>query len=289
MGDDYLADFLEQVSNQTIFLKLTLNLRLVQPSQNTENIVRDFESRYPDRVRVLTVESRETLGASWNRMIEACSGQYLAIWNVDDRRYSDSLERQWRLLAENPALGVAYGAFGETREFGKPPFRSHELVPRSGIELSEAMHLGPFFMFRRSVMEQIGLFDEQFLSAADYDFAVRLAKATEMGHIQETLGDFLNARKGLSTSLGGTQPIERTVVEIRSGNLEKVRHRYIKEALRYNISCRLEADKWVPVEFTDVSGLKTKWADNPAQQRRKFASFVLRALDWLDSQIGKYV
>ena len=39
------------------------------------------------------------------------------------------------------------------------------------------MLLGPFFMFRKSLLSKIGKFDEQFFTGNDYDLAMRLVRA----------------------------------------------------------------------------------------------------------------
>ena len=66
-------------------------------------------------------------------------------------------------------------------------------------ELQKAMILGPFFMFKRSILEKIGYFDEQLLSGTDFDFAMRLGRYAQGKHIDYNLGYYLNDRSGLST------------------------------------------------------------------------------------------
>ena len=97
------------------------------------------------------------------------------------------------------------------------------------------MILGPFFMFRKNVINEINMFDEQLLSGADYDFALRLGNNFKGIHIKDNLGYFLNIGKGLSTSSGSLQEIERTVIELRYG-LKPINKQLIKIAEEnYNI------------------------------------------------------
>ena len=72
-------------------------------------------------------------------------------------------------------------------------------------------------MFKRSILEKIGYFDEQLLSGADFDFAMRLGRHGHGRHIDHNLGYYLNDRSGLSTKVNSLQEIERTVVELRYG------------------------------------------------------------------------
>ena len=68
-----------------------------------------------------------------------------------------------------------------------------------------------------SVLESIGKFDEQLISGADYDFAMRLARKFNGKHLNSNLGYYLNTGDGLSTKENSRQEIERTAIEIRYG------------------------------------------------------------------------
>jgi GT2 family glycosyltransferase len=84
-------------------------------------------------------------------------------------------------------------------------------------------------MFRRRILEKIGYFDEQLLSGADFDFAMRLGSYGHGKHIDYNLGYYLNDRSGLSTKANSLQEIERTVVEIRYG-LDPINKSLIEKA-----------------------------------------------------------
>ena len=77
------------------------------------------------------------------------------------------------------------------------------------------MLLGPFFMFRKSLLSTIGKFDEQFVQGNDYDLAMRLVRAGKYFCLDEMIGYYLDEGKGLSTKPNSLQPIERTAIELR--------------------------------------------------------------------------
>ena len=70
-------------------------------------------------------------------------------------------------------------------------------------------------MFRKSAIEKAGVFDEQLVSGADYDLALRLAFNGKGMHIPNILGYYLNEGMGASTRPDSKQPLERTVIELR--------------------------------------------------------------------------
>ena len=49
------------------------------------------------------------------------------------------------------------------------------------------MLLGPFFMFRKSLLSKTGKFDEQFFTGNDYDLAMRLLRVGNYFCLDETI------------------------------------------------------------------------------------------------------
>jgi len=183
------------------------------PSPEATAIIKSYTGRinliYLPRVR-------EGMYESINAGIRASTAPFITIWNVDDIRAPKSLEMLASALERSPVHGWSYGDFevsnmygGERTSYATTPEWSYSVATSSCIG-------GPFFMFKRSLLEQVGLFDEQFFSGGDFDFTVRLSLVSEGIKVYGTLGSFLNERKGLSTS-GDLQAIERTVIQRRYG------------------------------------------------------------------------
>jgi hypothetical protein len=101
-------------------------------------------------------------------------------------------------------------------------------------------------MARSRVIDSVGLFDEQFVSGCDFDFAIRLASNGEVRHVGRDLGDFLDEGAGLST-LGGRQQLEMAAILVRYGNYLSVPVVAGTRALRFNVDACLWDDQWHPV------------------------------------------
>jgi len=287
-GGDYLPAFLKQIESQTISSDIHLYLRLVQPLQEEIRLAEAFQLRNPLLVTISVTQTHETLGASWNRLAEMGKGEFIALWNVDDSRGTNSLQMQRDLLKSDSALDVAYGAFGETTVYGRQASVLHEENPRSLEELRSGMHLGPFFMFRRAIYLAIGGFDEQFRSAADFDFALRLAHKGTIGHISSSLGVFLNAGTGLSTSFNAVHVYERTSVEIRYGLTNKIKGRYLRGALTYQICTRRFKDEWYCV-CSDIPNFEERQSITvlPTRETSRVVVLYWKLLDWLESRLAR--
>ena len=137
-----------------------------------------------------------------------------------------------RTLDENPDVGFVYGNFEIVNQF--ETFNGR-LVDETGKEeyLTKGMILGPFFMFRKSCIETSGVFDEQLVSGADFDLALRLAYNHKGLHIPEVLGYYLDEGLGASTRPNSKQALERTVIELRYG-LNVLEPHLIPEAKKYD-------------------------------------------------------
>jgi hypothetical protein len=91
-------------------------------------------------------------------------------------------------------------------------------------------------MFRKSLCQKAGYFDEQLRSGADFDFSIRLAMHGKAEMAKTPLGFYLNEGLGASTRPNSLQPVERTVVELRYGIYDKIDYSYLPPALKYDIS-----------------------------------------------------
>ena len=168
----YMKGFLDNLSTQT-HKDLEIVLDHNDPSAEEVKLVEEYNEQY-DNILHIKVEGVDPIGTSMNRCIEYATGDYLCIWNVDDLRTPDSIEIMAKTLDDNPDIDFVYGNYTIVPNFGNT---EGEYVDETGREneLTTGMILGPFFMFRKSIIEKSGVFDEQLVSGADYDLALRLA------------------------------------------------------------------------------------------------------------------
>ena len=216
-----------------------------EPTKSELNIIDEFASKF----RIIHCATpRENLYASWNRAVAQSTGEYLACWNVDDLRTEDSLIRMSETLDKNPSVGWTYGDFIITPQFGQTKGRLAR-TPEWNREVGSRGAIGgAFFMWRRSIHDKLGWFDEQFRSGGDFDFTVRLSLGGAGRRTSGLHGYFLNERNGLSTS-GGLQPIERTVIQLRYGIYGTLDWHFVPRALSFRPKHVLQpGGTWIPIE-----------------------------------------
>ena len=208
----YMKGFLDNLSTQT-HKDLEIVLDHNDPSDEEVKLVEEYNEQY-DNILHIKVEGVDPIGTSMNRCIEYATGDYLCIWNVDDLRTPDSIEVMARALDENPDVDFVYGNYVIVPNFGGTEGQYVDETGRED-ELTTGMILGPYFMFRKSILEKSGVFDEQLVQGADYDLALRLAFNGKGLHLPINLGYYLNEGLGQSTKPDSKQPVERTVIELR--------------------------------------------------------------------------
>ena len=164
----YMKGFLDNLSTQT-HKDLEIVLDHNDPSDDEVKLVEEYNEQH-DNILHIKVEGVDPIGTSMNRCIEYATGDYLCIWNVDDLRTPDSIEVMAKALDENPDVDFVYGNYVIVPKFGST---EGQYVDESGREeeLTTGMILGPYFMFRKSLLEKSGVFDEQLVQDADYDLA----------------------------------------------------------------------------------------------------------------------
>ncbi len=244
----YLETFLEELPNQTYFSHLEIVFDHNEPINEEIELIKKFQNKYPNHLKHLITNPVEPLGVSWNRCIRESCGEYLTIWNIDDLRTPQSIEKQATFLTENPDIDIVIGNLFIVSSFpskeGK--YINNSKYRQEGVT-ARMVRFGPFFMFRKSLCEKAGYFDEQFRCANDFDFMMRLLFHGKAYILNENLGYFLNEGKGASTKPDSFCNIESTVINLRYGLYDRIDYQYLPKALKYNVYNIKVGNHYIPV------------------------------------------
>lgn len=206
-SDPYLDDFCLNLKTQTLFTRAEVVIVSVLPSAYaSEKLRSEFDSC--DLVKIIEVPSLIGIYTAWNLAIKSSIAPYITNMNVDDMRHPRSLEIQLHEIHSSNAdvvfqdvyyslsHGLSWKEISAMNVRSNLPDVSLRLLAR-GINCP---HNAP--MYRRSLHEKIGYFDESFKSAGDHEFWIRAAlndasfKKSEHIHVSY----FINP-KGMSTKI----------------------------------------------------------------------------------------
>jgi len=249
-GEAYLPGFFANVTAQTVFGDCELILIHNQPNYEEIKILEAFQKLYRERVRYEKIDKLEPLSVSWNRGWRLSRGEYITFWNIDDRRPPASLEAQVCALSQNPHCCMAYGDFITSPKPGGPEGWLSVTPEFERRKFLRRMVMGGAFMtFRRDIVGRAGWFDEQFHSAMDFDFYLRLLHMSEcFCRAPGLIGYFTDTQQGLSTRQGGRlSHIEMNVVQMRYGIHDKVKWELIRESNRYRVDHYFFDGEWHPI------------------------------------------
>jgi glycosyltransferase involved in cell wall biosynthesis/ADP-heptose:LPS heptosyltransferase len=221
-SERFLCGCLEDLERQTIADRLEVIVVNSGSEENEEGIVKEFQRKYSNIVYIKTDE-REGIYTAWNRGVRAASGKYITNANTDDRHRPDAYEVMVRTLEANPGAALVYGDQIVT-DTANSDFESCHVVEearRSEFSWERLLFgccVGSGPMWRKSVHDELGFFDESLTCAGDWDFWLRIAKRYEFKHIGEVLGTYYNNEDGLEHGRKIHGWYERYIVGRRYGN-----------------------------------------------------------------------
>lgn len=189
----------------------TINSLLLQSYRDIEVIViNDGSTDNTDRVVAAIAQkdkrvscytfSNTGLGASRNRGLEKAKGDFIQFLDADDLVEKNKFEEQLKLFAQHPEADVVYGS---VRYFTKDPFdpadrmlaywgNGEDLMPKlngKGRDIAADALKGTFThlsaaLFRKSIADKVGIFDNEISAVADYHFTLRctIANAVFLYH-----------------------------------------------------------------------------------------------------------
>jgi FkbM family methyltransferase len=233
-SERFLKGCLQDLEAQTIADKIEIIVIDSASQQNEKAIVQEFQKRYRN-IKYLRTAAKEPVYAAWNRGIMASSGKYITNANTDDRHRKDAFAIMVKELEDHQDIGLVYADVIITKTENQT-FEKH--TPVGGytwydwdraILLGKGCFMGPQPMWRRSVHDFYGLFDESMVTSGDYEFWLRISQTMKFHHIKQFLGLYLDSPASIEHSNRGMQSKENgiTLARYQSAAREKMLVRYL--------------------------------------------------------------
>ena len=182
-----IGDTLEAVYSQTYSRAgMEVIVSDAMSEDRTREVIAEFQRAHPDLPVRIVDNSQRVIPSALNRAIEAARGEIIVRMDAHSKPYPDYVENCVRALDEGRGANVGGvweirpGASTWTAE-GIASAAAHplgagdaayRLKPEAG-----AVDTVPFGAFRKSLVAEIGAFDESLLTNEDYEFNVRVRRA----------------------------------------------------------------------------------------------------------------
>lgn len=190
------------------------------PTAQEQQSLHEFQQEYTN-ARVIEVV-REGVYASWNRGVRAARGEAIGFWNVDDVRFSEPLLDGIKRIDEGCSL--VYFAHTVVRTDNRwqlrPQYQTYEAVPYDAAYHRRQMKCGPFFLFARSLFDQVGPFDERFRIAGDWEWCIRATQVTDFCSIDRVGGYFWLHGGNMSDTGNPLQAAEENIIRLMQGDID---------------------------------------------------------------------
>lgn len=219
-GEEYIQHYLHDICRQTIFSECELILIDGASPEKEVNYIRKFQQKH-DNIKYIRLEKDPGMYACWNIGVAQASGKYLNNANVDDGKHPTALQKQVEFLENNPTIDLVYTdsfiteapnqlfeTCFPTQRYNFPDFSVEDLI------IYNMPHQSP--VYKKSLHEKFGLFEEGYRSAADGEFWLRCAtKGAKMAKLDSILGLYYFNPNGVSTSSANQEWRQREESEIK--------------------------------------------------------------------------
>lgn len=171
---DYLPRCIDSILNQTIDHK-RLEIILVDDgsTDGVEKICDEYASSHPDLIKVFHQENSGGPATPRNRGIREARGEYIFFCDHDDYFGEEALERMIKHANEWNS-DVMLVKLGESNRKSIPRKVFKETVPSADVYTSNVVSsLGPWKLFRRSLLINNGIFFPTDVSPDDHYFVLK--------------------------------------------------------------------------------------------------------------------
>jgi glycosyltransferase involved in cell wall biosynthesis len=277
----FLENYFKHLSEISGTDKMEVLLLHNDPQEDETEIINRWLAKAPF-VRYIIIPEREGLYRTWNRGIRLAQGEYITVWNVDDVRFPDSILQQAEALDRHPEAAIAYGDIWISGQYGVcGTVRTNSPASNRNKVFFRRYHISCFQMWRKSIHETIGYYDEQFKCVADFDFQIRAALHYPFVKTDEPLGIYLEYQP-YKLSYNGLADTERNVIYLRYGAYRYLNLALLRQAKRlYKQNKMVCFDEWRA--FTEQAPFG-KWYKVAGIVRACFSSAC-----WLCKQLAKRI
>gem|GEM_PF-265522 len=199
--EKYIAKALDSVLMQRTNFDYEIVIGDDFSTDNTRNILIDYKSRYPEKIRLLF--NYRNLGAHRNieQTLHACLGTYVAVLDGDDYWTSpDKLQRQADFLTDHPHCSLCFHDALILYEDGSQQPTSYRTCQKE-FSTVEDLLLDNYIptssvMFRRGLVEKIPDWVGK-LKMGDWPTYILYAQKGKIGYIDETMSVYVVHRGGV--------------------------------------------------------------------------------------------
>ncbi|MFC1566571.1 glycosyltransferase family 2 protein [bacterium] len=186
--EKYLVESIESILNQT-FSDFEFIIIDDGSKDSTAEIIKRYAAK-DSRITCIHHAKPKGLAVSLNEGIKVSKGEYIARMDGDDVSLRTRFEKQINFLQKHKDYGLAGTFYNDIDEHGMQLARKQN--PEKWDDIKKAMFFynpiaHPTSMIRKSVFNEVGLYNETFQTSQDYELFSRIFRKYKMYNVPEYL------------------------------------------------------------------------------------------------------
>ena len=185
-NEQFLREMMESILAQT-YTNWELCMADGSADGSLDRILQEYAKR-DKRIRYVTLAKNEGISGNTNRALAMAEGDYIVLVDHDDLVPANALFEFASALNEDSSVDVIYSDEDKVSMNGKKFFEPHFKSDFNVDLLCSMNYICHLFAVKRSLQQEIGVFDPAFDGAQDYDFIFRCCEqAKNIRHIPKIL------------------------------------------------------------------------------------------------------
>jgi glycosyltransferase involved in cell wall biosynthesis len=199
----YLPIAIESVISQT-FEDWQILLVDDGSTDNTAEVVAPFLDRLGSKIKYIKQANRG-LPAARNTAIRTSTAEFLALLDADDMWLPCRLAESVKVLRERPQAGLVYGLITGIDHKNQPGITWLGNLGDADGYIAQQIYMRkvelpcPTITFRRTCVDEVGLFDETMRATEDRDLWLRIALRYEVAFVPKILAYYRLSPNSMST------------------------------------------------------------------------------------------
>lgn len=220
-GKIFIDRYIENILEQSCFDKTEFIFLNCASTDYVYDEIVELTEKF-DNIKYYKLDTDPGLYAAWNIAIKKCSSSIIGNWNIDDRKNKEGLELLLKQFEKQKNLDVVYG-FTYVSKTANERYLDNDYniiypyLPHSFDNLlkNNSPHCMP--LWKKSLHDRFGYFDESYKTAADGDFWLRCAAGGAIiKMINHPVGLYYENPTGRSTNPETLQQMINEVMLMRS-------------------------------------------------------------------------
>jgi hypothetical protein len=224
-GEKFIKGYLSDVLKQSIFNDIEFIFLDCNSPENEKEYILPLVKKY-DNIKYIKLDQDPGLYAAWNIAVKLCSSEIIGNWNIDDRKNKEGIEILLNQFDKDRTVDLVYGITYisrlENEKYEDNSFTEiYPYLPHSFENLlrNNSPHCMP--LWKRSIHDRYGYFDENYLTASDGDMWLRSAVGgAKIKMVNHPVGLYYENPTGRSSN---PETLQQMIEEVNS-----MRSKYIK-------------------------------------------------------------